>query len=168
MAQSKKKTLTPKQERFVQEYLVDLNATQAAKRAGYSEKTANEQGARLLANVSVHARIEAGKQKIAEKAGLSAEYVLTGLHEVVERSLQRKAVMVFDRREKKMVQETNEDGEGIWTFDSGGANRALELLGRHLGIFEKDNSQQGATIIYNVPAVDIPDNAGTSDKTKDG
>ena len=45
--------LTEKQKRFVEEYLIDLNATQAAIRAGYSAKTANEQGARLLVNVSI-------------------------------------------------------------------------------------------------------------------
>ena len=45
--------LTPKQTRFVDEYLVDLNATQAATRAGYSAKTANEQGSRLLAKVAI-------------------------------------------------------------------------------------------------------------------
>jgi phage terminase small subunit len=49
--------LTPKQLRFVDEYLVDLNATQAAIRAGYSAKTANEQGARLLSNVMVQAAL---------------------------------------------------------------------------------------------------------------
>jgi phage terminase small subunit len=43
--------LTPKQARFVEEYLLDLNATQAATRAGYSKKTANEQGAQLLAKL---------------------------------------------------------------------------------------------------------------------
>ena len=51
--------LTAKQELFVAEYLVDLNATQAAIRAGYSEKTANEQSARLLAKVSVQAAVAA-------------------------------------------------------------------------------------------------------------
>src|SRR5262249_53478937 len=50
---SEKGELTPKQERFVQEYLVDLNATQAAIRAGYSKKTATEQASRLLTNVKV-------------------------------------------------------------------------------------------------------------------
>ena len=55
------KKLTPKQAEFVRQYLVDLNATQAAIRAGYSEKTANEQGSRLLANVSVSQAIVAAK-----------------------------------------------------------------------------------------------------------
>ena len=45
--------LTPKQQRFVDEYLIDLNATQAAIRAGYSPKTAQEQSSRLLSNVMV-------------------------------------------------------------------------------------------------------------------
>ena len=52
--------LTPRQARFVKEYLVDLNGTQAAIRAGYSSRTANEQAARLLANISVKAAVEAG------------------------------------------------------------------------------------------------------------
>lgn len=58
-------TLTEKQASFVEQYLVDLNATQAAIRAGYSEKTANEQGARLLANVSVKQAID---ERIAERS----------------------------------------------------------------------------------------------------
>lgn len=49
--------LNPKRLRFAQEYLVDLNGTAAARRAGYSEKTANEQAARLLANASVQAEV---------------------------------------------------------------------------------------------------------------
>ena len=53
-----KDDLTPKQQAFSREYLVDFNATQAAIRAGYSEKTANEQAARLLVNVSVQAEIQ--------------------------------------------------------------------------------------------------------------
>ena len=48
--------LTDKQEMFCKEYLIDLNATQAAIRAGYSKKTANEQAGRLLVNVSVQSK----------------------------------------------------------------------------------------------------------------
>ncbi len=50
--------LTPKQQRFVEEYLIDLNATQAAIRAGYSEKTANEIGAENLAKPSIAKAIQ--------------------------------------------------------------------------------------------------------------
>ncbi|MFB5761039.1 terminase small subunit [Paenibacillus medicaginis] len=68
--------LTAKQKLFIKEYLVDLNATQAAIRAGYSAKTANEQGARLLANVSVQAAIQVAMDKRAAKLEITADMVL--------------------------------------------------------------------------------------------
>jgi len=71
--------LTPKQQLFVEEYLVDLNATQAAIRAGYSEKTANEQGARLLANVSVQAAIKIAMDKRSERTHITQDRVLDEL-----------------------------------------------------------------------------------------
>lgn len=73
------RSLTPKQARFVEEYLKDLNATQAAIRAGYSERTANEQGARLLANVSVAAVVAKRKAELTEDAGITQERVLQEL-----------------------------------------------------------------------------------------
>lgn len=72
-------SLTPKQEQFVAEYLIDLNATKAAERAGYSVKTANEQGARLLANVSVKAAIQEAMNRRAGKLEITAERVLAEL-----------------------------------------------------------------------------------------
>lgn len=68
--------LTPKQQLFVKEYLVDLNATQAAIRAGYSKKTANEQGARMLAKVSIQEALQEAMNKRAEKVEITAEQVL--------------------------------------------------------------------------------------------
>ncbi len=59
--------LTAKQERFCQEYVIDLNATQAAIRAGYSEKTAKEQGSRLLTNVNLQKRITKLQKERFEK-----------------------------------------------------------------------------------------------------
>ena len=71
--------MTPKQQRFVDEYLIDLNATQAAIRAGYSAKTANEQGARLLANVSVRNAVSEAKAKRSKETGIDAAWVLSRL-----------------------------------------------------------------------------------------
>ena len=68
--------MSPKQERFVEEYLVDLNARQAAIRAGYSEHTATEQASRLLTIVKVQEAVAAGRKKLAEKAGVTQERVL--------------------------------------------------------------------------------------------
>lgn len=68
--------LTPKQQRFVAEYLKDLNATQAAIRCGYSEKTAGQQGFRLLKNAEIAAAIRDTTAKQLQHADLSASRVL--------------------------------------------------------------------------------------------
>ena len=103
------KDLNPKQQRFVDEYLVDLNATQAAIRAGYSEKTAKVQGSRLLTNVIVAEAIQRGQQQIADKFELTQEYIIEKLIENLDGSLR----------------------EG----QRGPANGALTLLGKHIGMF---------------------------------
>ncbi len=68
--------LTPKQQRFVAEYLIDLNATQAAIRAGYSAKTAKQIGQRLLTFVDVKAAIDAAIAKRSKSTEISADAVL--------------------------------------------------------------------------------------------
>jgi len=72
-------TLTPKQQRFVEEYLVDFNATRAAIRAGYSERTAEQQAYQLLQKSSVREVVEAGKAKLAKLTLITAEEVVAGL-----------------------------------------------------------------------------------------
>ena len=79
-------TLTSKQERFVAEYLVDLNATRAAIRAGYSEKTAAEQASRLLTNVKVQQAVSDAQNRVAEKAEWSAADRLRMLADIAERT----------------------------------------------------------------------------------
>lgn len=74
--------LTDKQELFAREYLKDLNGTQAAIRAGYSEKTAQEQASRLLSNVMVQDRIAELKAERNEQIGVDAAYVLRRLTEI--------------------------------------------------------------------------------------
>jgi phage terminase small subunit len=68
--------MTPRAERFVAEYLVSLNATAAAKEAGYSARTARQQGARLLTNVSIAAAIQAGQAAALERAKLKLDDVV--------------------------------------------------------------------------------------------
>ena len=69
-------TPSPRQEQFVAEYLVDLNATQAAIRAGYSEKTARQQGARLLSNVYIQAAIAQARQEQQQRTQVTADSVV--------------------------------------------------------------------------------------------
>ncbi len=71
--------MNEKKERFAQEYLVDLNATQAAIRAGYSEKTARSQGQRLLTDVDIQAAITAGQKARSERTLITQDRVLEEL-----------------------------------------------------------------------------------------
>lgn len=71
--------LTPKQQRFVEEYLIDLNATQAAIRAGYSEKTAKSVGHENLTKPDIQKAIEEAQEKLSNKAQVTVEMVVHGL-----------------------------------------------------------------------------------------
>lgn len=116
--------LNAKQERFCVEYIQDYNGTQAAVRAGYSEKSAHTQASRMLKNDEVLARVRELQREQVERLAVSADYVVLKLMETRERCMD--PIPVLD-------QEGNETGE--YTFDSKGALKALELLGRHLGMF---------------------------------
>ena len=123
------------------EYLKDQNATQPAIRSGYSKKTADVQGPRLLGNVRIKAAVEAALGDAAKKAGVSVEYVLSNLKEVVERCMQRSPVMI--RQGKDIVQKVDDQGRSVWEFDSMGANKALENIGKHLKMFTEKHEHTG-------------------------
>ena len=74
--------LTPKQQRFVEEYLIDLNATQAAIRAGYSEKTAKVIAAQNLSKLNVQEAIEEAQNKRAERTEITQDMVLQELAKI--------------------------------------------------------------------------------------
>ena len=122
--------LTDKQRRFVDEYLVDLNGTKAAIRAGYSEKNADKTGSQLLGKSGVRAAIVAAQAERSERVSVSADYVLSNLVEIVERCMHRAPVLTM-----KGGQVVDDEGRNVWRFDAKGANKSLELLGKHLGMF---------------------------------
>jgi hypothetical protein len=74
-----------KRRRFAEEYVTDLNATQAAKRAGYSKKTAYAQGSRLLKDAEVRAAIEVKLAQKTEKANVTVERIIAGVLRIAER-----------------------------------------------------------------------------------
>lgn len=76
------KSLTPKVLRFVDEYLKDLNATQAAVRAGYSKRTAKQQGSRLLTNADVQRQVEIARKELAVNAGITRERILAEMAKI--------------------------------------------------------------------------------------
>jgi phage terminase small subunit len=135
-------SLTDKQEQFAQEYIIDLNATQAAIRAGYSEKTAGEQGSRLLKNVKVLTRIDELKQERAERNQLDQDWVLTRLRQISDRCVQAEPVLKWDYEERMLVE------TGEYQFDSVGANKATELIGKHLGMFKDKVEHSGNMVIF--------------------
>jgi phage terminase small subunit len=114
--------LSQKQQRFVEEYLLDLNATQAYKRAGYkvkSDDVARAAAARLLATVSVQEAVLAAQSVRSERVQIDAAWVVEKLRENAAKAM-------------------NPVGEG--KYEGGVANRAFELIGKHLGMFEDANS----------------------------
>lgn len=147
-----RKELSGHQRKFIGEYMKDQNAAQAAVRAGLNYGSAD----RLMANPAVKAEIEKRLKVVEEKANVSAIYVLSSLKEVAERCMQRVPVMIRDPDDgRRMIHKTEEDkhgvDQGVWEFDSNGANRALELLGKHLKLFtdrvEHDVSEDLAAAI---------------------
>lgn len=134
-----------RQQLFIDEYLVDLNATQAAIRAGYSSRTAYSQGSRLMKDVEIHARIEELKKTRADRLNLDAYWVLKRLMDISDRSMQAEPVMEFDYDAQELVP------TGEYEFDSSGANRSTELIGKHLGMFKETIKHEGS---MNVTFVD--------------
>lgn len=121
-----------RRERFAREYLKDLNGTRAAIAAGYSPATAAQAATRLLKHVQVRAIIGEAQAELAEELGLDAAWVLDGLRENYERAMQ--AQPVYDR-------EGNETG--FFEYQGNVANRALELIGKHIGMFVERHEVTG-------------------------
>jgi len=135
MSEKKEPKLTPKQEMFCLEYLKDLNATQAAIRAGYSENTAKAIGSENLTKLDIQGRIAELKKIRVEKLEIDSQWVLKRFKEISDRCMTAEPVMTKDE-DGQMVE------SGEYKFDSSGANKATEMLGKHIGFFEKDNEQQ--------------------------
>jgi phage terminase small subunit len=131
--------LTDKQEKFCIEYLVDLNATQAAIRAGYSPDSARHLGYETMTKPYILVRIKALMDERSKNTMVDATFVVEGFKQVFDRCMQKTPVMVYNPGDRCMEQKTEVDEEGneqgIWEFDSQGANKALEMLGRHLAMF---------------------------------
>lgn len=149
--------LTPKQEAFIQEYLVDLNATQSAIRAGYSEKTAKAIGHENLTKPDIVAAIEEAQKELSERVEITQEWVLSNLKTVAERCMQ--SAPVLDRKGQQVFVE-NAEGDIVpaYVFNSMGATRSLELLGKHIGMFADKVKHEGGITLAGSVNVYLPDN----------
>lgn len=108
-----KKKINPRQQIFIANYLIYRNATKAAKIAGYSLKTARSIGARLLTNVDISTAIEKGLAEQLEKTDINADHILEQIKRIAF-------------------------GE-VYSRNYSGNLRALELLGKSLGLFQDKN-----------------------------
>ena len=145
--------LTDKQKRFCEEYLIDLNATQAAIRAGYKEKTAYAQGQRLLKKVEAQEYLQELMDERSKRTEITADRVLQELAAIAfsDRTelaqVGKSGEVTFTPTEllkediKRTVAgiENGKYGTKVTTYDK---VKALELLGKHLGLFTAgaDNS----------------------------
>lgn len=142
--------MTKKQKKFVEEYLIDLNATQAAIRAGYSPDTAGSIGSENLKKPEIRVRIEKAMAERSKRTGINQDRIIEELAKIA--LLNPKNLINFE--EATVKEEATEedlaaisfirvkcfptkDGEGIERevkmYDKA---KALELLGRHLGMFK--------------------------------
>lgn len=155
--------LTKKQELFVKEYLVDLNATKAAERAGYSTKTARQQGSLLLTNVDIDAAIQRRMDKRAAKVEITADWVLGELKLLAQANMmdyidtlenggarvnlskltRDQAAAIGEITVEEYTERSGEDPDGKPIYENVKRTKfklsekrgALELLGRHLKLF---------------------------------
>ncbi|MEG3071047.1 MAG: terminase small subunit [Peptococcaceae bacterium] len=141
--------MTKKQELFIKEYLLDLNGTAAAIRAGYSPKTAKEQASRMLANVNIRARVDKELAERSRRTGINADRVIRELARIAlvnpvdvvnmdEATIKDMAssddtAAILSVKVKRIPTEAGDIMEReIRMADK---IKALELLGKHLGMF---------------------------------
>ena len=162
MAKDKIIGLTDKQEKFCQEYLCDLNGTQAAIRAGYSEDTAGQIAGANLKKLEIQNRIAELKKALSEKTGITQQMVLDELASVGFSNLQNYfeddlSVKTLSELDEKKGRAISGIKKTVVTFQGGESTtiefklhdkiKSLELLCKHLGFFEKDNKQKDNSFI---------------------
>ena len=94
-----------------------------------------QQGSHLLSLPKISRAVAAGREKMAARAEIDQDWVMQNLIECSRRCLEKTAVTKWDSKRKEFVPAEDEEGRSVYQFDSKGANRALELIGKQLGMF---------------------------------
>ena len=129
--------LNPRQSRFVEEYLIDLNATQAAIRAGYSAKTANTNGPMLMVNAGIQSAIQKAQAARSERTQITVDKVLDDIELIKLNAMQQE-----------------DDGKMI---NHAGALKACELQGKHLKMFVDKIEHSGGQTLQVITGVNAAD-----------
>ena len=177
--ETKERPLTGKQQRFCEEYLVDLNATQAALRAGYSAKCINFQGPKNLVKPCIRNEIQRLKAERSERTQVKADAVVLELAKLAFSNIEDYLTVDEDGETKlknfegikrevlaavesiKISTTRNKDDSRTYTttqFKLCSKLNALEQLGKHLGIYEADNAQKALNLVDILAIVGISSN----------
>lgn len=156
--------LNEKQKRFVSEYIIDLNAKQAAIRAGYSPKGAEPQASRLLSNAKIQVEIAKAMEDRGKRTGITQDRVLAELSAIAfakatdyvevddDGSVKIKPTAELTEEQKKAIASIKEGANGI-EIKLTDKTKALEMLSRHLGLFNDK-------LNVNVEAIEIIEDIG--------
>lgn len=174
--------MTPQKQRFVEEYLIDLNETQAAIRAGYSAKTAYSQGNRLMKDVEVETAINEAMEERSKRTEITADRVLQELAHIAfddiknylsfrtEKTLidydengkpiigykQVIEIMDSDTIDTRNISEVSINAKGVFTFKQYCKDVALVNLGKHLGMFTDRKEIEIGNKTLDAMAMNIP------------
>lgn len=160
------KELTPKEELFVNRYVVDFNGAASARDVGYSEHTAREIAAELLTKPHIQKRLKEIQRKLIQKNEDLAQQVIDELKKVGFSNIQNfidsdNTIIDISGVDSSKAAAVSSLKKSVTTFGDGKGNEgkkevvelkmwdkisALEKIGRHLGIFEADNSQKNSVI----------------------
>lgn len=164
---AKKVKLTPKEAKFVDEYMLDLNATGAARRAGYSEKIASVVGFRLLRKDKIQDALTAARQALLKKTGVTPERIirerarlafadigecfdengnLLPIHEIPEDTRRALSGIEIEDLYAGAGNDRVQIGytKKVKTWDK---NRALEALEKQFGLYDADRANQSGLVI---------------------
>ena len=169
--------LTGKQSRYCEEYIIDLNATQAALRAGYSKNTSRIIGCQNLTKLNIQEEIQRLKSERSDRVQIEADSVVQELSKIAFSNIKNYLSLADDEVYFKNLNEVpdeitaavesikiyttkNKDGSREYTttqFKLHSKLNALEQLGKHLGVYEADNTQKGDLIVNIVNFSQIDD-----------
>ena len=134
--------LSGKEERFCLEYVIDYNGAAAARRTGYAPKSAKKAACRLLQSERIVERIHELQKAQAERLCLGADLVVVRAMELYEKCTKAIPVREWDTKQHKMVD------TGEYRFDSTCAVKCLEMLGRYIGMFDRENRATDDTPVF--------------------
>ena len=156
-------SLPEKQQLFVREYLIDLHQTNAAIRAGYSERTAAQQANRLLKNVKIQQAIAELRAERNARINIDVDYVINTIVETIERCSQAKPV--YDRNGEPVMTETADGSFArAYKYDATNVLKGAELLGRHLAMFTDKTEISGGMAISSIS--DLMDDLADDETTR--